>query len=560
MRSYSLYIDGNDVSTGRWIHTIRASALLTDAFSALTLKRSLDRGGEADPDDARVVGRVAYASPEQCLPALAAARRAQPIWARVPFAERLAFGAAIHDDLRARATEFVDILVAEGHPRRLAEWEVAGVLEGSSPESLQVSAELMVRTRRVGQREVRLVRKPDGVLCVHPPRNASASNSVLGMPALIAGNSVVVKAPRSSPLGVAWFWREIVAPALDRFGAPPGTLNLICAEPKPVLEQWLDSPDVDDVMFIGDSNRGIEFGKRCVERGKKPILELAGNDGVLVWKDADLESAARALTECFYGSAQICMVPKYALVHPAVADELLDRLRKWLPEIRPGLPEEPDVLLTPVLRTGEFFTVLDEARKAGAELVAGGERMDQDGVPSPTGLFLQPTVIRVDGLDRARELRAVQAETFYPLLPIVVLDDGAIDAAEPDDAMFDRAVGFLNRNTYGLRNSLWSEDPDRIDQFCERVVNGGLLKVNDSHLGFVPGLPTHGGTGLTGGPFGECNLPMIRSSHLQGISIATEVRPRDSVFTHLRQSAAAPQAGGVPVDAVRPGGFVEAGA
>ena len=63
-----------------------------------------------------------------------------------------------------------------------------------------------------------------------------------------------------------------------------------------------------------------------------------------------------------------------------------------------------------------------------------------------------------------------------------------------------------------------------------RVTNGGLLKVNDSHIGFLPYLPTHGGTGLTGGPFGEPNYPLLRTSHLQGISIAEGIQPRTAVF------------------------------
>jgi hypothetical protein len=63
-----------------------------------------------------------------------------------------------------------------------------------------------------------------------------------------------------------------------------------------------------------------------------------------------------------------------------------------------------------------------------------------------------------------------------------------------------------------------------------RVHNGGLLKVNDSHIGFVPFLATHGGTGLTGGPFGELNYPLLRTSHLQGISIASGILPRTAVF------------------------------
>jgi hypothetical protein len=81
---------------------------------------------------------------------------------------------------------------------------------------------------------------------------------------------------------------------------------------------------------------------------------------------------------------------------------------------------------------------------------------------------------------------------------------------------------------------LWTSDDALIDEFVARVTNGGVLKVNDSHIGFLPFLPTHGGTGLTGGAFGEANYPMLRTSHLQGVSVATGIRPRDAVFDAYR--------------------------
>ncbi|MEV7617171.1 aldehyde dehydrogenase family protein [Streptomyces sp. NPDC089799] len=532
MKSYPPFIAGQAEPCTKWIHVLRASALLDDAFGALTLKRQLDRGAEAEPGDDRLAGRVGLASPEQSAAALAAARKAQPEWARVPLKERLAFGAAVNARFREYADAFVEMLIAEGHPRRLAQWEVAGVIQGSSPESLAATAEMMLRVEQLDQRETRLVRKPDGVVCVSPPQNAAASNSLLGLPALIAGNALVVKAPRSGPLGTAWAWQELVAPVLEEFGAPSGVLSVVCGAPRALLDQWLASPDVDDIMFFGSSERGLELERECVARGKKPVLELAGNDGVLVWRDAEIELAAQAVAECFYGSAQICMVPKYAIVHPAVADEFLAALGEVVAQIRPGRPEEEHALLAPVVKTEGFFTVLEAALQGGAELVRGGQRLDFDGTPSSSGVFLEPTLLRVDGLEKAAGLDAVREESFFPMLPVVVPEQAG------DAELLEQALRFMDSNAYGLRNSLWARDPEVVDAFCDGMRNGGLLKVNDSHLGFVGGLPTHGGTGRTGGAFGECNFPMLRTSHLQGISIAGGVTPRSRVFDSALPPAA----------------------
>jgi acyl-CoA reductase-like NAD-dependent aldehyde dehydrogenase len=247
---------------------------------------------------------------------------------------------------------------------------------------------------------------------------------------------------------------------------------------------------------------------------------------VVVWADADLDAAVEALTECFYGSGQICMVPNQVVVHPAIADELLAKLAAAAADIRPGYPDDPAVLLSPVLRSERFFAFVRDALVRGAQLVHGARRLEVDGTVSDTGPFLEPTVLRVDGLTRCREIDAVRLETFFPLLPVIVPEDG------PD--LLDRVLTYVNSNPYGLRNSLWSADDATIDEFVARVTNGGVLKVNDSHIGFLPFLPTHGGTGLTGGAFGEANYPMLRTSHLQGVSVATGIRPRDAVFDAYR--------------------------
>ncbi|MEV0504632.1 aldehyde dehydrogenase, partial [Streptomyces spectabilis] len=81
---------------------------------------------------------------------------------------------------------------------------------------------------------------------------------------------------------------------------------------------------------------------------------------------------------------------------------------------------------------------------------------------------------------------------------------------------------FVNENKYGLRNSLWSEDLSVLERAASTVTNCGVLNLNDSHSGFLPFLPTHGGTGLTGGAFGEANYLMLRTSRLQGVDF---VRP-----------------------------------
>jgi delta 1-pyrroline-5-carboxylate dehydrogenase len=100
----------------------------------------------------------------------------------------------------------------------------------------------------------------------------------------------------------------------------------------------------------------------------------------------------------------------------------------------------------------------------------------------------------------------------------------------PDEVLLDRFIDFVNSNVYGLRNSVWARAELVVERLVARIVNGGQLKVNDSHIGFLPYLPTHGGTGLTGGVFGEANYPVLRTSHLQGVSVSPGEHPRAATF------------------------------
>lgn len=526
--TYASLVDGKSVPSEQWVYVVDSDALLEDSFTSLTLKRKLESGRLA-PEDLpgdSIVGRVARADRETVLAAVEAASRATAEWNAFPLAERLdRFGALLHRRLTETADRTIEILLREGHPLALARWQVSGALECFSPESLAFYRRQMLQESRHGGRRISVRRRPDGVVCLNPPQNAPLSSALLGVTALMAGNSLVVRAPRSAPLGVMYVLHEVVAPVLEELGAPGGTLNVVCGDPAPMLSAWLDSPLVDDIMYFGSSEAGVRFQERCVAAGKKPILELAGNDAVVVWKDADLEYAAEALTESFYGSGQLCMIPNQVVVHPDVVDPLVALLAEKAGRVRGGSVREEDVLLTPVLRNEKFFACLDDALAGGAELICGGHAMHDDGTRDSAGIFLEPTVVLVRGLAGAREIQAVRNETFFPLLPVIAAEPA------PDTVLLDRFVDFVNSNPYGLRNSVWARDPEVVDHFVTRITQGGLLKVNDSHIGFLPGLPTHGGTGLTGGVYGEANYPILRTSHIQGVSVSDgTVRPKEAVF------------------------------
>ncbi|NJQ00462.1 aldehyde dehydrogenase [Streptomyces sp. PLAI1-29] len=531
------------------MHWPRSGAMLLDTYETVALKARLDhdRATPADHDDPRLVGRVARSTGEQALVALAAAREAQPAWARIPLDRRLDFVRAVHHRLRERAGELLAVLVAEGHPLPVGRWELSAALNVTHPDSVAHARAAMFWEGSQAGRLVRLVRKPDGVVCLDPARNAPMLTALSGVPTLAAGNALVVNAPPTVPLSVAYVFHELVAPLLAEYGAPPGTLSVLCAPARPTLRTWLASPNCDDIFFFGGSAQGAELARSCLEHGKKPILELAGNDALVVWRDADLDGAVTAALERYLGSGQLCLAPKFALVHPAVADDFTERLRRKVAALRVGPADDPEVVLTPVINRNRCGDVLDDAVARGAELLCGGEVVDVHGRPSLRGPFVTPALLRVRGLERAATMEAVTEETFFPLMCVVVPEPAPAPAPEggTDDPLLDSVLAFVDANHYGLRNSLWARDPRVIHRFTDEVTNGGVLKVNDSHVGTLPVLPVAGGTGLSGGVFGEANIPFLRTTRLQGISVAGGSGDAFDPFDHLAAAGALPDPGAV---------------
>jgi acyl-CoA reductase-like NAD-dependent aldehyde dehydrogenase len=527
IRHFPLYIGGERVDTDEHAYGLSVRTVLDPTGpDTATLVRLLREGTEEELHaHPHVLCSVALATPELGQAALRAAADAVPRLRGLPLAERLDYVQDLHQGFLEHREELSAILRGEGCPRRLVEAQLNVILDVVRPESLAHARSLLRQEITTPRHTIVLQRQPDGVVCVDPPANAPLFGLIASL-VLLAGNAVVVRVPRSCAGSLSYALHNVIIPILEAHGVPPGTVNVLCADYETTMRQWLGSPLVDTIYYFGSSEHGLALERQCVERGKKAILELSGNDGVLVWRDADLDYATAALVEAFYASGQACIGPKYVIVHPEIADDLLDRLAAAASALRPGDPEHSDTVLSPVLRATAFHRCLAEALATGATKVCGGRQVGLDGEPDPRGLFIEPTVVRVDGFTRADTIAAVREETFFPLLSVVVPEDG------PD--LLDRAIRFLNENRYGLRNSLWAEDPSVIARFTTDVVNGGLLKVNDSHMGHAPYLPGLGGTGHSGGTHGEAAYPFLRASRLQAVAIATtRTHPRDALLdTH----------------------------
>ncbi len=411
----------------------------------------------------------------------------------------------------------MQLFVEEGHPISLAAWEIEGMLAGLSSNTVEYfKSQLRTEIASGPGEKVYLLRKADGVVCLIPPRNAPCSNSCTAVLALLPGNSLIVKPPLRNPVSTLFFWREIVFPALMANGAPPGLVNLVVGNSTRILDTWLKSELVNDIIFFGDSERGEKIGQKIFSSNKKPILELSGNDILVVWKDANIVKAVDSACDAFLGSSQICMVPKIILVHPLIYQEFLTQVLEKVKRIKAGLPSDPNVHLTPIGRLDEFKSVLSDAVKRGAKVRAGGQVINWKNEVSATGSFVEATVLSIDSCDRIYDYDCIRHEGFFPLLPIVNVASSLFK--NNDDLIAEAIINIVNNNDYGLRFSIWIESDRYLRRFIKYVDNAGIFRVNSKHVGFSDCLGTHGGTKKSGGPFGEMNYFWQKTSHLQGVS------------------------------------------
>ena len=272
-------------------------------------------------------------------------------------------------------------------------------------------------------------------------------------PAVATNNRMVLKPSEKTPLSAC-----VLADILYEAGLPPEMLSIVTGDPREIADEMLTHPDVDLVTFTG----GVAIGKYIAGKSvyKRQILELGGNDPIIVMEDADVEEAATlAASGSYKNSGQRCTAVKRMLVHEKVADEFVERLVAKTKALKYGDPMDPHTDMGTVIdepAAQHFERVVDEAIAGGARLLAGHVRR---------GALYAPTV-----LDQVKpEMTVVKHETFGPVSPVIRFKD------------IDEAIRISNGTAYGLSSSVCTNRLDYITRFV-RELNVGSVNVRE-----VPG-------------------------------------------------------------------------
>jgi aldehyde dehydrogenase (NAD+) len=264
---------------------------------------------------------------------------------------------------------------------------------------------------------------------------------------------MVLKPTEKTPLSAL-----VLADILYEAGLPPPMLQVVTGDPREIADEMLINPDIDLVTFTG----GVPVGKYIAAKAvyKRQVLELGGNDPIIVMDDADLDEAATlAASGSYKNSGQRCTAIKRMLVHEPIADRFVELLLEKTQKVKYGDPFDASMDMGTVIdepAAKRFEAVVNEAVAQGARLLAGNVRR---------GALYSPTVL--DGV--RPEMTVVREETFGPVSPVIRFKD------------LDEAIRMANGTAYGLSSSICTNRLDVITRVV-RELHVGSVNVRE-----VPG-------------------------------------------------------------------------
>lgn len=412
-----------------------------------------------NPATAEVVDAVPKGTINDIRRAIEAAAGALKKWSEMAPAKRgailLEAGRLVHQQEK----ELASLLTREqGKPIRESILEIRRFVHtldhyGGMAKSLRTAAVLLDNGRHG-----LVLRKPIGVCGAIVPWNfpVSLMGNKLG-PALLAGNTVVVKPAGTTPL-TDIRCVELIDKAIQEGGGPKGVINVVTGPGSVVGEELLVNPTVRKIGFTGATDTGRRVLQSAAKDFKHVTLELGGSDPMIVCDDADLDRAVSAASVGrFFNCGQACLAVKRLYLFDKIADLFMEKLVEKAKKLRIGDGLKPDTLMGPLHSADQRKEVeeqVEDAVKRGAKVLYGAQR--PKGEDYNKGFYLQPTLLT----DVDPAARILQEECFGPALPMVRVKD------------LDQAIEQANNSIFGLGSSVWTRDINKAMIAAERIESG----------------------------------------------------------------------------------------
>lgn len=459
------YTDTRLLIDGQWV----------DAASGKTID-------VVNPATGKVIGKVAHAGIADLDRALAAAQRGFDVWKKIPANERAATMRKAAGLLRERAADIARLLTQEqGKPFAEARVEVlagADIIEWFADEGRRVYGRIVPSRNLAAQQQV--LKGPIGPVAAFTPWNFPINQIVRKLGgALACGCSFLVKAPEETPASPAALLQAFVDA-----GVPPGTVGLVFGNPHEISSYLIAHPIIRKVTFTGSTPVGKQLAAMAGLHMKRATMELGGHAPVIVCDDADVALAVKAAGAAkFRNAGQVCISPTRFLVHNSLKDEFAQLMVKHAEGLKLGDGLTEGTTLGPLAnprRLTAMAKVLDDARKTGAKVAIGGERVGTD------GNFFSATVLTDVSLDAD----VFNNEPFGPIAAIRGFDK------------LEEAISEANRLPYGLAGYAFTTSIKNIHLLSQQM-EVGMLWINQPATP-SPEMPFGGikdsGYGSEGGP------------------------------------------------------------
>jgi lactaldehyde dehydrogenase/glycolaldehyde dehydrogenase len=451
-----------------------------------------------DPADEHVLACVGSATREQVHDALAAAKGAQRAWAQTPPVVRGNHLRAMADLVRANKDHLAALIVSEvGKPTRQAADELdfaVGFLSYNAEWDRRLEGETLPGD--VPGEVIQLTHAPVGVVAAICPWNfpLAVLCRKLG-PALITGNSVVVKPSEISPLSTIELFR-LIDSQLD---LPPGVLNLVTGAGS-TGQALVEDVTTAMVSFTGHRDTGKAVMALAAANLTRVALELGGKAPAIVWRDADLAVAVPAIVAARHAnSGQVCTSAERVFVHSDLYEPFLDAYVTAVQGLTIGHPSGT-VDMGPLASAQQLTKTelaVEVAIAEGAEVVTGGSA--PTGAALRQGYWYSPTVLR--GV--RPEMTVMREETFGPITPVLPV------------CSIEEAVGLANDSRYGLSAYLFSSDYQAVMRAADELLFGEIYinrtlgeSIHAHHAGF-----RESGIGGEDGKWGLLRYTQVKTAY-----------------------------------------------
>lgn len=444
-----------------------------------------------NPATGEKIARVPLSTHIEVEKAVSGAKMAQKKWALVPAPKRAEQLYRIGQLMTERKERLAQILTLENG--KIYEESLGEVQEG-----IDMAFYMAGEGRRLfGQttpseledKFAMSVRAPIGVIGIITPWNFPIAIAAWkAFPALIAGNAVIWKPSKETPL-IANEMARIFTDA----GLPKGIVNIIYGSGSTVGNSIVKHPDIRVISFTGSNEVGRDIASTCGQLLKKVSLEMGGKNAVIVMDDADLDLAVEGIIWSAFGtSGQRCTACSRVIVHERVKKKLEDRLKSEIPKLRIGNGLDPDVKMGPIINEAALEKIksyIEIGIREGAKLIAGGYTL-QSGEFSK-GYYFVPTIFT----DVSPSMRVAQEEIFGPVISIIPVKN------------FSEAIAVNNNVTFGLSSSIYTKDVNKVFQ-SQRDLDTGIIYINAGTTGAEIHLP-FGGTKGTGNGYRDSGIAAL---------------------------------------------------